>query len=529
MDSFGGESGKGEKKVKFVGVGRGHRTWASEENTKLRRPHGASTSSQSNTQVGQKTCTQNNLSPTASQEEKKSVLSPQAAEFIPKSLQSHTSQSLAQSSAAKTNASLTSASPSAYPFHMAKTLDDRIRIARGAPCASPLIGDDSSPLSHTSDISRFSEKDAVKKVLDDDFTKAKVIASNIGNSNYFEYDQYDKEAKQSEKEEAYNIEVHEDVNNIIDILIVNPAKFDCLVPPFIEKLKSSGNLGCLQLVVTTIIEWSINESNFRYNGARFCKYFDTSFENCKKLFEDLLCFQCKWETGLLESEWFNQPEERNERKCNGLILFLAELVAQMDESYTFCLGELLVRFITTVLQKPAPSSVKYICQALKLAGHVLEKDKNISKDMENMMRALTELVNNEQDNTHVGNMVNKVHELRNDWRKNTSNCDSSESNDALLNKRQPDHLGASNYNSFEINTVSSKIEQPVSQKIPFNEPVMYGPDGEILSAEESAFLEAQTQSHFDEGTSEDEPDEHYDDDLATAFEQFLKESQDKCQ
>jgi len=71
---------------------------------------------------------------------------------------------------------------------------------------------------------------------------------------------------------------------------------------------------------------------------------------------------------LLESEWLNQPEEkRDQRKCNGLILFLAELVAQMDESYAFILGELLVTFITKVLQRPASSSVKYICQALKVS------------------------------------------------------------------------------------------------------------------------------------------------------------------
>jgi len=74
------------------------------------------------------------------------------------------------------------------------------------------------------------------------------------------------------------------------------------------------------------------------------------------------------EIRLLESEWLNQPEEqRDQRKCNGLILFLAELVAQMDESYAFTLGELLVLFITRVLQRPASSSVKYICQALKVS------------------------------------------------------------------------------------------------------------------------------------------------------------------
>lgn len=125
-----------------------------------------------------------------------------------------------------------------------------------------------------------------------------------------------------------------------------------------------------------------------------------------------------------------------------------------------------------------------------MAGHVLEKDKSRSKDMENMMRALTELVNNGQVDTHVGNMVNSVHELRKDWGRSMSNCDSSGSSNTLFNEmqRQSDQLGASSYNSSEI-TVPLKIQHPIPQRIQLNQPVMYGPDGEILSAEESKFLE----------------------------------------
>lgn len=78
--------------------------------------------------------------------------------------------------------------------------------------------------------------------------------------------------------------------------------------------------------------------------------------------------RCRLETRFEEAEWQKQSEEeRDQKKCNGLILFLAELVAQMDESYAFTLGELLVWFITKVLQRPASNSVKYICQALKVS------------------------------------------------------------------------------------------------------------------------------------------------------------------
>lgn len=116
---------------------------------------------------------------------------------------------------------------------------------------------------------------------------------------------------------------------------------------------------------------------------------------------------------------------------------------------------------------------------------MLEKDKSKSGDMENMMRALTELVNNGQVDTHVGNMVNNVHEMRKNWEKSASNCDSTGTSNASSNQvQQPNQPGASNYNSSELNTKPlGKVQQPLDL------PVMYGPDGEILSAEESKFLQ----------------------------------------
>lgn len=128
-----------------------------------------------------------------------------------------------------------------------------------------------------------------------------------------------------------------------------------------------------------------------------------------------------------------------------------------------------------------------------MAGQKLEKDKSMSKDMENMMRALTELVNNGQVDTHVGNMVNSVHELRKDWGRRVSNCDLSGTSNALSNKvhQQSDQLGASNYNSSGTNTAPLR-------EIQLDQPVMYGPDGEILSAEESKFLQDNVKLDFDQ-------------------------------
>ncbi|XP_029179005.1 polyadenylate-binding protein-interacting protein 1 [Nylanderia fulva] len=476
------------------GVRRGHRGW-SQSNSGLRRPHCASVAhNQPGTGPTSPITMDHNL------EEKKYSLSPQAAEFVPRSI--------LQSPLSESNSSI----PQSIHQYSKPSIQDRIRIARETP----------------PNVSVSAENNTLETTLQQ---QCNIQDPQMGNNRYKDSRcnlNKKKEEEHNEEEEAYNFEICQHLNDIINIVVVNPAKFNDLIPPFVNKLRWDRNMRCLQAVMPIIIKSSIAESNFRYNGARFCKYLDNTLEDCKELFmfskelfRDLLFFQCKLETRIEEHDWQRRSEEeRDQKKCNGLILFLAELVAQMDESFAFILGEILVWFITMVLQRPASTSVKYICQALKLAGHVLEKDKSRSKDMENMMRALTELVNNGQVDTHVGNMVNSVHELRKDWGRKVSNCDLSGTSNALSNKvqQQPDQLGASNYNSFGINTVPLKEGQ-------LDTPVMYGPDGEVLSAEESQFLQDNIKLDFDDQrlSEEEFEDDNYDDEIAAAYEEFLRD------
>lgn len=97
-----------------------------------------------------------------------------------------------------------------------------------------------------------------------------------------------------------------------------------------------------------------------------------------------------------------------------------------------------------------------------MAGQTLEKDKaeNRRKEMENMMRALTELVTEGRVDSYVGQMVHSVHELRNEnWGQNSLSPSTVDSNEPLDPNQAPD------------------------------EPVLYGPDGKVLTPEENKFLE----------------------------------------
>ncbi|EZA59452.1 Polyadenylate-binding protein-interacting protein [Ooceraea biroi] len=312
-------------------------------------------------------------------------------------------------------------------------------------------------------------------------------------ANYDHYDDYNSESQDywdnnkegNEEEEAYNYEIFKHLESIIKTLIMSPAEFTILVPPFVNRLRLDENVRCQQ-VIATVMESAMTESNFLYNGARFCKYLDTSAKTVtdRVMYREMLYYQCKLKTRLQELNWQNEGQ-RDQKKCNGLILFLSELVAQMDEPYAFLIGELLVRFISKVLLKPASNSVKHICQALKLAGRILEKDEHRKEEMENMMRALTELVNNGQVDTHVGNMVNSVHELRKDWGR-SARCTSSETNNVSSSdvQQQSEQPSAS---TRDFSETGIALARQVDHSL--NLPVMYGPDGEILSAEESQFLQ----------------------------------------
>lgn len=82
------------------------------------------------------------------------------------------------------------------------------------------------------------------------------------------------------------------------------------------------------------------------------------------------------------------------------------------------------------------------------------------------MRELTQLVTEGRVDHHIGRMVNSVCELRSgNWGRSVSHGPSTVEPSTAIN------------------------EQPVPHHL-FNEPVLYGPDGTILSAEESNFCQS---------------------------------------
>ncbi|CAD6239665.1 GSCOCG00008752001-RA-CDS [Cotesia congregata] len=310
------------------------------------------------------------------------------------------------------------------------------------------------------------------------------------------------------------------LNTAMQTLTRSPDQFENLVVPLVSSLtphlKTQVNT---QAIVSAIILKCISDANFRYSGARLCSHLDavdTPADDTPSIFRTALFERCREEADTLSGSWptitSHTPED--EKKCHGLMLCLAELVAQMDSHPASLLGKLLIEVISTALKNPGPNTAKFICQSLKLAGQYLERDSTANRqEIERVMKELSELVIEGRVDQHIGRMVNSVKELRSgNWGRSVSSH----------------------------GPVPADINQPPQQQVQeqlqyqqLNEPVLYGPDGNILSAEERRFC--QDLSNMDDGIDESwqrgvnqrvvdnhAEDEDEDDIIAAAYEEFLK-------
>ncbi|KAL7290121.1 hypothetical protein TKK_0015842 [Trichogramma kaykai] len=287
------------------------------------------------------------------------------------------------------------------------------------------------------------------------------------------------------------------LENAMKTLTMNPGKFDSLVPHLVDTVSPFlEDASHCEKIFNLIIQQSINEMNFRYSGARLCTHLDTvvlATESNTSVFRDTLIKICKDKSEEQSAAWqqITKHTDDVEKKCHGLIFFLAELVTQMELEPATALGRLLTKLISTILQNPGPNSAKNVCQALKLAGQKLERDNRT--DMEQVMRKLSDLVIEGKVDQNVGRMVTSVSELR-----------------------------SGNWGAVSSQPSSEVVEEPKNLRVT-NDTVFYGPDGQILSEEESRFLAS---ANREDSLIQDQWENDKDNDpLAEAYEEYLHDSE----
>ncbi|XP_075528630.1 poly(A) binding protein interacting protein 1 isoform X1 [Dermacentor variabilis] len=299
--------------------------------------------------------------------------------------------------------------------------------------------------------------------------------------------------------------------SFIEDVTLCPAEFDSKIEDLTKALGSVTDASGLVQVVDTIFQQGVKEPNFRYSGARLCNHLGSNLSV----------------RGLEDSEFTNMLLDRCHAEClkrndlatgdvgdvylRGLLLFIAELFSQMvflrdDYSYKAKhIAGCIPNMMHTLLQSLSKDNIKCTIQVLKLTGSSLEDFDNLESSgadgciLDSVFDKLREIVQKPDIDPTASLMIKNVLELR---EKNWGRSSSSSSS-------------------------------PSGCASDDNLPITCGPDGVPLSREEENFvqdllLEEQMSglevSDGGSGYANDCCNDEMDDEVAAAYEEFLRDS-----
>lgn len=181
-------------------------------------------------------------------------------------------------------------------------------------------------------------------------------------------------------EEAENMDLRENISNLITVMCeitFDPGKFDNLCGPLVDSFAATlHDASYTSPLIEAIVNQSIGEANFRYNGARLCSMYDSVATPEESTFRSCLLKRCSAEENKIISG--NEPSDENIR---GFAMFLAELYTQLEDNQVGLtggrirtLGESLCKVLLYLLDTEKEMNIKSVCQLLKLSGIALDAD-----------------------------------------------------------------------------------------------------------------------------------------------------------
>ncbi|CAG5027354.1 unnamed protein product [Parnassius apollo] len=177
-------------------------------------------------------------------------------------------------------------------------------------------------------------------------------------------------------EEFENMDLRENLTNLINVMCeitFEPGKFDTLCGPLVDSfVLTLHDVNYTRPLVEAIVNQSIGESNFRYNGARLCSMYDSVAPPEESTFRECLLERCSAEENKIIS-----GIETSEENMRGFAMFLAEIYTQLEDSQggrIKSLGESLCKVLLHLLDTDKETNIKAVCQLLKLSGIALDAD-----------------------------------------------------------------------------------------------------------------------------------------------------------
>ncbi|CAB3243796.1 unnamed protein product [Arctia plantaginis] len=189
-------------------------------------------------------------------------------------------------------------------------------------------------------------------------------------------DPYSLEEMSYSLEEVENTDLRENIANLIAVMCeitFDPGKFDTLCGPLVDAFASTlHDVSYTRPLVEAIVNQSIGEPNFRYNGARLCSMYDSVSPPEESTFRACLLERCSTEENKIISGL-----ETSEENMRGFAMFLAEIYTQLEDSQggrVKSLGESLCKVLLHLLDTDKEVNIKAVCQLLKLSGIALDAD-----------------------------------------------------------------------------------------------------------------------------------------------------------
>ncbi|KAG7299530.1 hypothetical protein JYU34_016493 [Plutella xylostella] len=168
----------------------------------------------------------------------------------------------------------------------------------------------------------------------------------------------------------------ENIGNLITVMCeitFDPGKFDVLCGPLVDSFATTlHDANYTRPLVDAIVNQSIGEPNFRYNGARLCSMYDSVAAPDESTFRACLLERCSAEENKIIS-----GVESSEENMRGFAMFLAEIYTQLEDSQggrIRSLGESLCKVLLHLLDTDNETNIKAVCQLLKLSGIALDAD-----------------------------------------------------------------------------------------------------------------------------------------------------------
>lgn len=299
--------------------------------------------------------------------------------------------------------------------------------------------------------------------------------------------------------------------SFIEDVTLSPAEFDAKIEDVTNVLSCITDASGLAQVVDTIFQQGVKEANFRYSGARLCNHLGSNL--CirgleeEEDFTNILLDRCHTECVKRSDLAAGDPGDAYLR---GLLLWIAELFSQMvflreDHSYKVKhLASCIPNMMHVLLQVLTRDNIKCTTQVLKLTGGVLE-DLDLEDFvgtsggiLDSVFEKLREIAQRKDIDATAALMIRNVLDLRDkDWGRTPSSS-------------------------------SSPSGGPAEDSLP----ILCGPDGVPISREEEHFVnelllkEQMGNLNVSDGGSysNDCCNDEMDEEIAAAYEEFLRES-----